>query len=81
VRYDRNALSALGSLGGLGFIVAGGALLGWWAGTWIDRRWGTEPWGLLGCLLLGMGAAIFECWLVLKRYIERENRKNPRGPS
>jgi len=79
VKLDPKALNALGSVGSLGFIMAAGILMGWWAGTWVDRRWGTEPWGLLGCLLLGVVGAVLECWRILKRYIESESRKGPPG--
>jgi ATP synthase protein I len=78
VKPDPKAWGALGSVGSLGFIMAAGILMGWWAGTWLDRRWGTEPWGLLGCLLLGVVGAVLECWRILKRYIASESRKGPR---
>jgi F0F1-type ATP synthase assembly protein I len=80
VRYDRNTWNALGAVSGIGFIMAGGALVGWWGGTWLDRRWGTEPWGLLVCLLLGLAAAAWECGVILRRTLGGENRKDFRGP-
>ena len=76
MKHDPKAWHALGTVGSLGFIVAAGALLGWWAGSWADRRWGIEPWGLLTGLILGMGSAVLEMWLVLRRYIETEERRD-----
>ncbi len=76
MKHDPKAWHALGTVGSLGFIVAAGALLGWWAGSWADRRWGIEPWGLLTGLILGMGAAVLEMWQVLRRYIETEERRD-----
>ena len=81
MKNDPKAWHALGTVGSLGFIVAAGALLGWWAGTWADRRWGTEPWGLLTGLVLGLTGAALECWQVLRRYIETEDpRDRPKRP-
>jgi len=78
---DRNAWHALGTVGSLGFVVAAGALLGWWVGSWADRRWGIEPWGLLTGLLLGLASAALECGRVLRRYIQAEaSRDRARRP-
>lgn len=70
---DRKALEALGGVGSIGFVMAAGALLGWWGGTWADRHWGTEPWGLVIGLLLGLGGAALECWHILKRFIDTKD--------
>lgn len=62
------AIQALGSLGNIGFIVAAAVLLGWFVGTWLDRKLGTAPWLMLACLILGLAGAAVECWRILKRF-------------
>ena len=48
-----------------GFEIAVGTGLGAACGTWIDRRYGLSPWGLLIGLLLGCAAGMY---LLLKDY-------------
>lgn len=40
-----------------GFTLAAGLWLGYAAGSWLDRRWGTEPWLALAGVALGVAAA------------------------
>ncbi len=48
IRQGTIVLEFLGCLGLCGY-----------GGYWIDRRWGAAPWGLLGGLLVGMGAGLY----------------------
>ncbi len=77
---DRNTWNALGAVSGIGFVMAGGAWVGWWAGSWLDRRWGTEPWALFVCLILCLAASAWECAVILRRTLQQENRKEPPKP-
>jgi ATP synthase protein I len=52
----------------LGSIIAG-AVLGWLA----DRQFGTAPWGLIGCTLLGTSTGLYRM-IVILRHLERRNR-------
>jgi F0F1-type ATP synthase assembly protein I len=60
----------LGIYGAMGFefvgFVVGGAL----AGMWLDEYFGTEPWGVVGLILLGMLAALWHVYLVTKRFLK-----------
>ena len=48
VRYSGVGLELAGAIAGLAFV-----------GYWIDRRFGTQPWGILGGVLLGMVGGLF----------------------
>lgn len=44
---------------GIGLQLAGAVLLFMFAGQWLDRRFGTEPWLLLIGVFVGAGAGFF----------------------
>jgi hypothetical protein len=44
---------------GIGFEIAVGALLGYFAGTWLDRRFGWGGYGTLGGMALGIAAGMY----------------------
>ena len=48
-------MRVLGGLAGIPTVLAVGALVGFFAGRWIDHRFGTDPWFQL--ILLGLGLA------------------------
>ena len=48
VRYSGVGLELAGAIAGLAFV-----------GYWIDRRFGTQPWGILGGVVLGMVGGLF----------------------
>ena len=55
------------AVGGLAFVMAVLAVLGWLLGDYLDRRFGTTPWlGLVGTLT-GVAAGIFELYIVAQR--------------
>ncbi len=45
----------VGSLGSIPLLLGSGAILGWWIGQWLDRRFHTAPW--LQIVFLGLGIA------------------------
>jgi F0F1-type ATP synthase assembly protein I len=73
---DPKSLHTFAAVGSIGFVVAGGVVLGWLAGSWADRRWGWEPWGTLAGVLLGLAGAAMECWVILKKTIDSGNRND-----
>jgi F0F1-type ATP synthase assembly protein I len=77
VKPDRHAYYALGLIGSIGFTVSAGVLVGYWIGSWADRTWKIEPWGLLTGLLLSLAGAALECWLILRLFAKSEARKGP----
>ena len=48
-----------GRLAGLGLEIGIGAALGAVAGSWIDRKWNSAPWGVLIGTLLGLSAGVY----------------------
>jgi F0F1-type ATP synthase assembly protein I len=50
---------SLGHFMGLGLQVAIGVGLGLWVGSWLDRRFGWTPWGMLVCAMLGMAGGMY----------------------
>jgi ATP synthase protein I len=60
-------LRALGALGGLAFVMAALAVLGWLLGAYLDRRLGTTPWLSIVGTLAGTAAGFFELITVLRR--------------
>ncbi len=60
------------ALAGLGMQFAGALLLFGWIGQWVDRRFGTEPFGLLVGVLLG-GGGFFA--LLVRRITKGEDRQ------
>ena len=44
---------------GYGLEMAVGVIGGLMLGRWLDRRYGLEPWGSLGCCMLGAAAGMY----------------------
>ena len=64
---EQGPLRALGALGGLAFVMAALAVLGWLLGAYLDRRLGTTPWLSIVGTLAGTAAGFFELITVLRR--------------
>lgn len=64
--------SSIGSFGGLsyvlnfGFTMAAAIIVAYFLGTWLDRKFDTEPWCLIGILLWFIGAAFVKLFQVTK---------------
>jgi len=43
----------------LGVTLGASILLGFWAGQWLDRRLGTQPWMMIGGVLVGVGVGFY----------------------
>lgn len=43
-----------------------GPIIGWWFGTFLDRRWGTEPYLMVLFIVLGFVASGRETWKLIK---------------
>jgi len=48
----KGSLGALSQVGSFGFIMAAAILMGYYSGSYIDRKLGTEPWFMLLMLIL-----------------------------
>ena len=52
-----------------------GPVLGFLGGSWIDRRFGTDPTFLIICLLLGFGASARETYKLIQLASREDNEK------
>lgn len=57
-------------------ILAAGPLVGYWIGQWVDRRFGSEPWGVVILALLGLAAGIKQVVHVIRQGINEETEKD-----
>ena len=55
------------SAGLLSFVLALG--IGWWAGQWLDGRFGTRPWLTVVFVLFGLAAGILNVYRTMSRFI------------
>jgi len=53
-------------------IFAAGPLVGFWIGSWLDRRLGTDPWGTVGVSLLGFVASLKQVIEIIRRTANEE---------
>ena len=53
-------------------------LVGFFLGSWLDRRLGTGPWIAGVGLILGFAAAGRETYLIYRRYMAQEEREGRR---
>jgi ATP synthase protein I len=56
-REQREEMRTLGAVLPLGLMFGITIAFGYFGGTWVDRRFGIEPWGMIIGLLMGIGAA------------------------
>lgn len=55
--------SSLVRYSGMGLEMGTAVGIGAWGGWWLDRRFETAPWALLGGILLGFAAAM---WMIFR---------------
>ena len=53
-------------------ILVAGPLVGYGIGTWLDRHFGTDPWGKVVVLLLGFGASLKQVVSIIRNLIKEE---------
>ena len=58
---------------GLGLTFAASILAFLYAGQWLDRRLGTDPWLMISGVFLGAGAAFYSMYRKLMAIQERED--------
>jgi F0F1-type ATP synthase assembly protein I len=64
---DRKFIQAMSKFGYLGIFFGVAIVIGLVAGTWVDGRYHTKPWGGLIGLLVGVASGFRELYRVSKR--------------
>lgn len=54
-------------------VFVAGPLVGFFIGTWMDQKWGTEPWGKTMLILLGFVASVKQVIEFLKSATKETN--------
>jgi F0F1-type ATP synthase assembly protein I len=70
---------ALGKYAGIGLQFAASIILFLYVGQWVDRRFGTAPWGVILGVFTGAGAAFYSMYRKLMADLERDERAR-KGP-
>jgi ATP synthase protein I len=73
-KYKR--IRQLGLLTAIPMILAAAPLIGYFLGSWIDRRFGTEPVFTFIFLALGLVAGARETLLILRKSQDSKNGQN-----
>ena len=69
---------SFGKYAGVGLQFAASIVMFLFAGQWVDRRFDTEPWGVIFGVFVGAGAAFFSLYSRLMADLKRdEARKRP----
>ena len=57
---QRKWMKAAGQASSIGFVLVISIAIGYFFGSWLDRRFGTEPWLMLVFTLLGITAGFIQ---------------------
>lgn len=75
---DARLARAAGRYAGVGLQFAVSIVVFLYAGQWVDRRFGTAPWGVLAGVFVGASAAFYSIYRRLMADLRREEeRKRP----
>lgn len=66
--HQRHSMAARWSSVGIQLVIS--VLLGYWGGTWLDEKFGTEPWLSYIGMLLGMTAALYDMVILTKKTVK-----------
>jgi len=69
-RHSRSAMRALTFASAFGLTMAAFALIGLWAGTFLDRKLGTEPWLALVMVFLSIFGGFRQSFRHLRRIMK-----------
>jgi ATP synthase protein I len=76
---SRSTFRALGLTGGIGFIMAGSIMGGYFLGSYLDSRFGTAPWLLITFLLMSIAAGFLEVYNILKKAMKETSDNNKKS--
>lgn len=72
---DQRAARTAGRYAGVGLQFAASIVVFLYAGQWIDRRFGTGPWGVLVGVFVGAAAAFYSIYRRLMTDLRREEEE------
>lgn len=68
------AARQVGELTMIPVYLAGGVAIGFWAGGWLDGKFGTEPRIRVVLMLLGAAVGMRESWRIVRQISAAENK-------
>lgn len=72
---DAKLARAAGRYAGVGLQFAASIVVFLYAGQWVDRRFGTAPWGVLAGVFVGASAAFYSIYRRLMADLRREEER------
>ncbi len=70
---SKETFSALGMVGGFGFMMGGTTVAAYLIGSFLDNRFDTSPWLLITFLIMGIIAGFMEFFQFLKKIINKKD--------
>ena len=74
----RKAYQAFAMFGSFGFIMAASILVGYFLGSFLDKKLGTEPWLLIIFLFLAIAGAFIEFFKAFQRFVALNSKDKRR---
>jgi ATP synthase protein I len=75
---DRRQSRRLGKYAGIGLQFAVSIVLFLYAGQWVDRKLGSEPWGMIVGVFTGAGAAFYSMYRKLMADLAEDEARRKR---
>ncbi|HMN09591.1 MAG TPA: AtpZ/AtpI family protein [Gemmatimonadaceae bacterium] len=73
--HDARLARAAGRYAGVGLQFAASIVAFLYAGQWLDRRFGTAPWGVLAGVFIGASAAFYSMYRRLMADLRRQEQE------
>jgi ATP synthase protein I len=74
----RKAYQAFALFGSFGFIMAASILIGFFLGSFLDKKLGTEPWLLIIFLFLAIAGGFIELFRTFQRFTALDSKDKGR---
>lgn len=69
---NRKRIQIIASYVSLPFVLAIPPIVGWYIGSWLDKYFGTAPYGMYILLVLGIIGGVRECYRIAAKYKDEE---------
>lgn len=71
-KKNRERMQVLATYITLPFVLAIPPIVGWYIGSWLDRRFDIAPYGMYALVALGLAAGVREFYRIVTKYKDRE---------